>query len=130
MANNYEVGYGKPPAKNRWIPGCKSPNPAGRPRGSKKLYSLLNKFANEEVRVVQSNGKAVRLPKKAIALLKAINAACTGDTKALKLLLPHLVVADEKAAEKEAKIQTLNTNDEAIIAEFLSRKITKGVKNV
>lgn len=126
MANNYEVGYCKPPAKNQWVPGCKSPNPAGRPRGSKNLYNLLNQIANEEIRVVQSNGKAIRLPKKAIALLKAVNAACSGDTKALKLLLPHLVAADEKAAEKEAKIQTLNTNDEAIIAEFLTRNLKQG----
>lgn len=48
MPNNYEVGYGKSPVQNRWIPGCKSPNPAGSPRGSKSLYTLLNKIANEE----------------------------------------------------------------------------------
>lgn len=125
MANNYEVGYGKPPANNRWVPGCKSPNPAGRPRGSKNLYTLLNKIANEEIRVAQSNGKAIRLPKKAIALLKAVNAACSGDTKALKLLLPFLAAADAKAAEIEAKAQALDTNDEAIIAEFMKRNQKK-----
>ena len=33
-ASSYEVGYGKPPAKNRFKPG-QSGNPKGRPRGAK-----------------------------------------------------------------------------------------------
>lgn len=127
MTDKYEIGYGKPPVATKWVKGQPSPNPKGRPKGSRNLYTLLNQLADEEVQVVQ-NGKTMKLPKKAVALLKAVNAACNGDTKALALLLPHFIQAEAKAVEQEAKIHALSTSDEAIISEFITR--TKELNNV
>lgn len=91
-----KIGYAHPPAERRWVPG-QSGNPKGRPRGSKNTLDILNRLANEEIKVSQ-NGKEIKISKKAAALLQAVNKAAQGDAKSLKTLLPHLMAADAKAA--------------------------------
>lgn len=91
-----KIGYAHPPAEKRWVPG-QSGNPKGRPRGSKNTLDILNRLANEEIKVTQ-NGREIKISKKAAALLQAVNKAAQGDAKSLKTLLPHLMAADAKAA--------------------------------
>lgn len=127
--SNYEVGFCKPPAHSRWEKG-KSANPKGRPRGSKNTLTLLNMLANEEISIVQ-NGKTIKLPKKAAALLQAINMAAKGDKKALAILLPHLLAADVKAEDHAAKLHGMSRTDKEILTAFLEQnKPTKGDKDV
>src|SRR5215813_345776 len=45
-----EVGFGKPPEKNRFIRG-RSGNPKGRPRGSKNVNAILVKVERQRVKV-------------------------------------------------------------------------------
>ena len=97
MPNNEQtIGYSHPPVNKQWKKG-QSGNPNGRPRGSKNTLDILNRLANEEIKVTQ-NGKKIKMSKKAAALLQAVNKAAQGDSKALKTLLPHLMAADAKAA--------------------------------
>jgi hypothetical protein len=120
------VGYKRPPKSQRFQPG-KSGNYKGRPKGSKNTYTLLNKIANEEVKIVQQNGKIMKMTKKAVALMKAVNAACTGDMKTLALLLPHWIQGDAKAEEQSAKEKAMSQTDQDIIKEFMNRNTeTKG----
>ena len=57
------------------------------PRGSKNTLNLLNKLANQEIKITQ-NGKALKISKKAAALMQALNRAAQGDVKVLKTLMP------------------------------------------
>jgi hypothetical protein len=125
--NNYEIGYAKPPQETQFKKGV-SGNSRGRPRGSKNLLSILNTLANEDIKITKPNGTTIKMPKKAVALLKALNAACSGDTKSLGLLLPHLLAADAKAEETEIKKKGLQKSDADNIAEFLQRN--NGESNV
>ena len=43
---DYPVGYGKPPAESRFQKG-QSGNPGGRPRGTKKLVTLLGEVLSQ-----------------------------------------------------------------------------------
>lgn len=122
-----DVGYMKPPERTRWQKG-QSGNRKGRPKNSKNLLTLLNALANEEIKVQHQNGKTVKMPKKAVALLKAMNAACS-DPKALKMLMPYLAEADAKAEEQDRKEQVMSQTDEAIINEYFYRK-NKGDEDV
>jgi hypothetical protein len=114
------VGYCSPPAHTRWQKG-QSGNMQGRPKGSRNTYSLLNMIANKEVKVTQPDGKTIKISKKSAALMQAVNQAMKGDLNALRALLPHLIVADEKADERVKKTRSLSKTDNDIIAEFLNR---------
>lgn len=50
-----KVGYGSPPVSTRFQPG-KSGNPAGRPRGSKNLATLVRRAMYEKVTITE-NGR-------------------------------------------------------------------------
>jgi len=82
---NYEVGYGKPPAKSRFRKGL-SGNPKGRPQGSKNLSTLLDDALNEPV-VVTENGKRRRITKREAVLKQLVNKAASGNPRAIQLLL-------------------------------------------
>lgn len=97
-ADSRKVGYGNPPTDFQWGKGT-SGNKKGRPRGSKNTLNLLNKLANQEIKITQ-NGKPIKISKKAAAIMQALNKAAQGDVKVLKTLMPHLLRADEKF-EKE-----------------------------
>lgn len=101
-ANDRQIGYGKPPTDFQWGKGT-SGNNKGRPRGSKNTLTLLNKLANQEIKITQ-NGKPIKISKKAAAIMQALNKAAQGDVAALKTLMPHLLMADEKSERKDTYI--------------------------
>lgn len=114
-----KVGYGKPPAEHRFKPG-QSGNKKGRPKGSKNTYTMLNEILEQKI-TVKENGQPVKISKKLAMLLQLVNKGIQGDLKAISTLLPHLLLADISAEEKEKALATLNSEDRTIIENYLSR---------
>lgn len=113
----YEIGYKKPPHKTRFRKG-QSGNPAGRPKGSKNTYKLLEELLNQKILITQ-DGKVMKISKKAAIMLQMVNAAVKGDLKAAQTLLPHMTIIDSKNEERENTDETLTQNDNEVIACFL-----------
>lgn len=85
MANEYVVGYRKPPKATRFKPG-QSGNPKGRPKGSSNLASDLSAELGEQI-TVREGGQAQRVSKQR-ALIKSLMAkALQGDVRATTALL-------------------------------------------
>ena len=85
MTGDYEVGYGKPPARTRFKKG-QSGNPRGRPKGTKNLKTDLLEELQEHIPVREGN-REYRLSKQR-ALLKSLTAkAIKGDARAANVVL-------------------------------------------
>jgi hypothetical protein len=119
MDNDYEIGYGKPPASSQFKPG-ESGNKKGRPRGSKNTYTLLNEILNQKI-TIKENGKALKMSKKSAMLIQLINKGVKGDTKAISILFPHLLEADMKEEERNAVMTALSSDDQEILNVYLSK---------
>jgi hypothetical protein len=87
-SGSYLVGYRKPPSNTRFKKG-QSGNPAGRPKGSRSMPTLLAQELNKSVRVVQ-NGRSKRITKKQALLIQMVNKAASGDFRFLTLLLREI----------------------------------------
>jgi hypothetical protein len=85
---DYAVGYGKPPAETRFPKG-QSGNPEGRPRGTKKLVTLLGEVLSQRFGLPNPDGSWMT---KAEAIFFSLaNQASSPDLKAKKLLFDVLV---------------------------------------
>ncbi|RZJ45394.1 MAG: hypothetical protein EON87_07590 [Brevundimonas sp.] len=82
---NYEVGYGRPPRSTRFAAG-QSGNPAGRPRGSKNLQTLLAEELEKKVDVVQG-GQPLRLSKARVMVIKQVDRAISGSDRAFAAIM-------------------------------------------
>lgn len=85
MAEEYQIGYRKPPKATRFKPG-QSGNPKGRPKDSPNLASDLSAELGEQITVRE--GGEVRRVSKQRALIKSLMAkALQGDVRATAALL-------------------------------------------
>ncbi len=124
----YEVGYMKPPKENQFKPG-QSGNVKGRTRGSKNTYRLLDDLLSEKAQVVR-DGKTVKISKKALILLQTVNKAIKGDIKAIQTLLTHMLVIDEKNADREAvKNHIMAPDDKEILSAYFNKEKNEGEDN-
>lgn len=115
--SDYECGYMKPPKSGQFRAG-QSGNPKGRPKGSKNTYKLLDEILNEKVQIVK-NGNPIKIPKKLAMLLQAANKAAKGDLKALQILIPLMIEADNKNEELAKVAATIRQDDMTIVKQFL-----------
>jgi hypothetical protein len=69
--DNYEVGYGRPPRRSRFVKG-QSGNPRGRPPGAKNIKTLLTKALNELVVVTDNGGRRKVSKREAIVTQRLI----------------------------------------------------------
>ncbi|MDP3405225.1 MAG: DUF5681 domain-containing protein [Brevundimonas sp.] len=81
---NSEVGYGRPPVSSRFQPN-QSGNPAGRPKGSKNIRTLVRIALDERVSITR-NGESKWMSKRAIAACQQVDKAVMGDTKAFMVI--------------------------------------------
>jgi hypothetical protein len=82
MANDYEVGYGKPPKEHRFKKG-QSGNPSGRPKGRLNMATVIERELHEKV-VVNENGERKTITKLEAAMKQVANKAASGDLRAFQ----------------------------------------------
>jgi Family of unknown function (DUF5681) len=87
-ACTYQVGFAKPPSATRFRKG-QSGNPAGRPRGSKNISTILEQELEQRV-VIRENGKQKSVTKRRASMKQFVNKAIAGDPRALQLLINYL----------------------------------------
>lgn len=112
MPDNYEVGYGKPPKKDRWKKG-QSGNSKGRPKGVKNMETVVRQEAYSKIKI-KEGGKTYELTKVEALMKRMMAKGIQGDNKAaniaLALMEKHLPHVDPEAAarvpltEEELKI--------------------------
>ena len=74
-----EIGYRKPPSQHQWRKG-RSGNPAGRKKGSRNKRTIIVRLMEQKLgRKIENLSKLTRYE---AMLLKGIQKALTGDTKA------------------------------------------------
>ena len=85
---DYAVGYGRPPLETRFQKG-QTGNPEGRPRGTKKLVTLLAEVLSQRSGLPNPDGSWMT---KAEAIFFSLaNQASSPDLKAKKLLFDILI---------------------------------------
>jgi hypothetical protein len=120
--SGFEIGYGKPPKKNRFQPG-QSGNPKGRPKGTKNLKTDLEAELKERVPVREGN-KVRKIPKQR-ALLKATFAkGLNGDMRATNTIfaLMERLLAEDSS---DATSLPLSTDERNILDQYVNQKINK-----
>ena len=128
MAQDYEVGYRKPPKTTRFEAG-KSGNPKGRPKGSTNLATDLSAELSEQI-TVREGGQARRVTKQR-ALIKALTAqALQGDVRATTALLA--LYARVMSDPSETEINPVEDDELLILRRFGPRLVNslgkKGAK--
>ena len=119
MADDYEVGDGKPPEKGQFQPG-QSGNPKGRPPGTQNLKTDLAEELAE--RILIREGGQQRAVSKQRAMLKSLMAkAVTGDAKAANIVL-RLVERLLGSDDSEDQEEPLAPDDQKILEAFAKRK--------
>lgn len=117
--DDYEVGYGKPPAERRFPKG-QSGNPKGRPRGAKSFSTLLDGALNEKVNV-KEDGRRRRISKREAMVKQLVNKAASGDHRSIQLLVALLQQLEARRDASTARGTGLDANDEAVLAGILAR---------
>jgi hypothetical protein len=113
---NHEVGFGKPPKHSRFIKG-KSGNPKGRPKGSKNLATILEKYGRERITVTE-NGRSRNITKKEAIVLQLTNKSVSGDLKAIR---DHLQLSQLYEAREQSASPVSHDGDKAVMASILER---------
>jgi hypothetical protein len=109
------VGYGHPPVEHQFRKG-QSGNPAGRPKGSRNMSTLIQKALFETV-VVNVNGRRKKVSKLEAAFIQQANRAAGGDAQATRLMLDVLVGSEQR---EEARTRGETETPEARHAQDLA----------
>jgi hypothetical protein len=88
MADDYNVGYGRPPKATQFKRG-QSGNPNGRPKGPRTFESLIRAICNEKLKVNTPAGSKW-ITKMEAGMTQVVNKAASGDLKAFQTLLDIL----------------------------------------
>jgi hypothetical protein len=116
--NEYQVGYKHPPKHTQFPPGT-SGNPAGRPKGSRNLHSIVREAGK---RIVKVNGPGGQ---REISLTEAVvmqmgNSAAQGDHRAQRQFL-NLVSVSEQVEDAGSDEIVPHVSDRAVMASMLKR---------
>lgn len=82
MADDYDVGFGKPPKSNQWEKG-RSGNPKGRPKQRPDYLAGYARILSEPVKARQPDGRTVTLGSLEAAYVQLCKKALKGDNAAL-----------------------------------------------
>lgn len=120
MANDYEVGYGKPPKKYQFPKG-QSGNRGGRPKKSKSIQNLIEEELDLLV-PVKEGGREFRLTKRRAMVKRHVNAALNGNIRSLEFFVKYcgehgiadpfqITIEDAEAFEAAVRRQTGSSDD-------------------
>ena len=119
MANqkNKKIGYKQPPKSGQFKKG-QSGNPAGRPKGTKNLRTVVDTVANETVDL-RENDKVKKVSKQ-LAIVKSLSAkAMQGDVRAttemIKLIERYI---EQPTDEMDFEEEPLSQTDAEIFADY------------
>ncbi len=116
MADDYEIGYKKPPRHTRFEKG-RSGNPRGRPKGAKNLKTELEEELREPI-IVREGGKAKKVSKQRAILKGQAAKAAQGDTKAA-IFIGNLVLKLLDTGANEPLTEGASDDDLAILAAYV-----------
>ena len=119
MADDYEVGFGKPPKHTQFKKG-QSGNASGRPKGTPNLKTAIEKAMKIKVTVRKGPRTLLMSPVDAIAR-KLLQGALAGDAKALKLLIEYGDLGDA-FADAVQKSTPFAPEDLEIVQDALTRQ--------
>jgi hypothetical protein len=117
-ANNYEVGYGRPPKARQFPPG-RSGNPSGRRKGARSIGAILQDVVRQKITVTEG-GKTRRVPALEGMLRRLRNDGLRGDAGAVKLLMA-LLDRYRDAPEAEINFADVLAEDREILEQYLKR---------
>ncbi len=124
MLNDYEVGYGKPPKKNRFKPGF-SGNKKGRPKGQPNLHTIVGKVLKEKITIVK-NGEVLKMTMLEGIIRKLFVEGLQGKEGAIKRILELCERLEHRQAEQAVQREVLQQDDkallDAVLKEFLGEE--------
>ena len=119
MSEDYEVGYKRPPVKNRFKPGT-SGNPQGRASGTPNLKTDLQRELAERI-PIREGDRSLRVSKQR-ALLKAMVAkALKGDVRAANVVLQLVAKVITPTEDVAAPPEAVSADELAIMESFIAR---------
>lgn len=113
-ASGDRIGYQKPPQHQKWRKG-QSGNPAGRKKGSKNRRTIIVQLMEQKLGRKVSNPE--KLSRHEAVLLKGIQKALAGDTKAMAFILRRY----DDATDAQTVTRVATEQDEAVYASLVAR---------
>ena len=125
----YDIGYGKPPRASQFKPG-QSGNPAGRPKGSANLASVLAQMLREKV-VINEGGVRKTITKREAAMKQLANQAAAGDLAAIKFLWLMIGYGEQASTDPQRETTGLAESDRKVMQTLMTRlsRIKTGGEN-
>jgi hypothetical protein len=118
---SYDVGYCKPPLPSRFKPG-ESGNPRGRPPRLRNSKTAVREALQEKVAILEGDRQR-KLPKMDAIIRVALNKALKGDAKGLMAIVQLIRWVGLMDEEPElTSTESINAEDEAILAEYFERR--------
>ena len=118
MADNDEVGYGKPPKHTRFRKG-QSGNLRGRPRGSTNVQTEMKRLLVRKTKI-KVNGVIQTVSTSRALCLALIQKGMAGDVRAISKIIE--IAGPEMADELKATAASLTSTDVEIVRRALARK--------
>lgn len=118
MADDYEVGYGRPPRHTRFRKGH-SGNPKGRPRGSVNLQSEMKKLLTAKAKI-KINGELQTVSTTMALCMSLVQRALSGNVKAFTTIAQ--ILGPEIADDLQAAVDGVTASDMDLLSRALERR--------
>lgn len=115
---SFGTGYGKPPERTQFRKGV-SGNPAGRPRGSLNVATVLARILREQT-VITVDGQRRVVTKLEAVMVQLADKALRGDIAAARQILSLHFSTGLETADVQAK-KPLSDSDRRIVSHILER---------